>query len=79
MPAVSKEQQQFMGAELTRKRAGKKTKTKMTEKQLEEFAGTKQKGLPKRAKKGKGHWEGVTEGQSAGGSKTLLSKEEMLG
>jgi hypothetical protein len=27
-----------LGAELARKRAGKKTKTKMTEEQLEEFA-----------------------------------------
>lgn len=51
MPAKSKKQQQFMGAELRRKRAGKKTRTKMTEKQLEEFAGTKHKGLPKRKKK----------------------------
>ena len=51
MPARSKKQQQFMGAELARKRAGKKTKTKMTEAQLEEFAGTKHKGLPKRKKK----------------------------
>lgn len=51
MPAVSKKQQRFMGAELARKRAGKKTKTRMTEKQLEEFAHTKRKGLPTRNKK----------------------------
>ena len=51
MPAVSKKQQKFMGAELARKRAGKKTRTKMTEAQLEEFAGTKRKGLPKKKKK----------------------------
>jgi len=51
MPAKSKKQQQFMGAELARKRAGKETKTKMTERQLEEYAGTKRKGLPKRVKK----------------------------
>ena len=50
MPAVSKKQQQFMGAELARKRAGKKTRTKMTEKQLEEFAHTKRKGLLKKKK-----------------------------
>jgi len=50
MPAKSKKQQQFMGAELARKRAGKATKTKMTEKQLEEYASTKHKGLPKRKK-----------------------------
>lgn len=46
MPAVSKKQQKFMGAELRRKRAGKKTVTKMSAQQLEEFAGTKRKGLP---------------------------------
>lgn len=49
MPAVSKKQQMFMGAELRRKRAGKKTKTKMTEQQIEEFAATKRKNLPTRA------------------------------
>lgn len=48
MPAVSKKQQRFMGAELRRKRAGKKTKTKMTEAQLKEFAETKRKKLPKK-------------------------------
>lgn len=41
----------FMGAELSRKRAGKKTKTKMSAKQLEEYASTPRGGLPKRAKK----------------------------
>lgn len=46
MPAVSKKQQMFFGAELARKRAGKKTKTKMTEQQIKEFAETKRKGLP---------------------------------
>lgn len=40
----------FMALELKRKRAGKKTKTKMTEKQLREFAKTKRKGLPARKK-----------------------------
>ena len=53
MPSVSKKQQRFMGAELSRKREGKKTKTGMSEKQLTEFAGTKRKGLPKRVKKKK--------------------------
>ena len=48
MPAKSKAQQRFMGAELKRKRAGKKTKTKMAIKQLKEFAHTKWKGLPKK-------------------------------
>lgn len=50
MPAVSKKQQQMMGAELARKRAGKKGKTDMSEEQLEEFAATKHAGLPKKAK-----------------------------
>ena len=53
MPAVSKKQQEFMGAELARKRAGKKTRTKMTEKQLEEFASTKRSKLPAKKKKKK--------------------------
>jgi hypothetical protein len=47
MPAVSKAQQMFFGAELARKRAGKKTK--MSKQQLEEFAGTERKNLPTRA------------------------------
>jgi hypothetical protein len=38
MPAKSEKQRKFMGAELARKRAGKKTQTGMSEKQLEEFA-----------------------------------------
>ena len=50
MPAVTERQRRFMGSELARKRAGKKTKTKMTEKQLEEFAGTKKKKLQKKRK-----------------------------
>lgn len=38
MPAVSEKQRRFMGAELARKRAGKKTKTGMSEGQLEDYA-----------------------------------------
>jgi hypothetical protein len=38
MPAKTEKQRKFMGAELERKREGKKTKTGMTEKQLEDFA-----------------------------------------
>lgn len=38
MPAKSEKQRRFMGAELARKRAGKKTKTGMSTKQLREFA-----------------------------------------
>lgn len=50
MPALTERQRRFMGAELARKRAGKKTKTKMTEKQLREFAATKKKKLRKKKK-----------------------------
>lgn len=46
MPAKSKAQQGFFGAELARKRAGKHTETGMSEEKLREFAGTKTKGLP---------------------------------
>lgn len=38
MPAKSDKQRKFMGAELGRKRAGKKTKTGMSEEQLEDYA-----------------------------------------
>ena len=51
MPAVSKKQQQFAAMELKRKREGKKTKTHMTEAQLEEYASTPRKSLPAKAKK----------------------------
>ena len=51
MPAKSKAQQALMGADLARARAGKKTKTGMSAKQLAEFAATPKKGLP--ARKGK--------------------------
>jgi len=51
MPSVSQDQQQFMGAELARKRKGLPTKTNMTEDQLRDFAATKRKGLPKKVVK----------------------------
>jgi len=38
MPSVSERQRRFMGAELARKRAGKKTKTGMSESQLKDFS-----------------------------------------
>lgn len=38
MPARTEKQRRFMGAELARKRAGKKTRTGMSEKQLRKFA-----------------------------------------
>lgn len=50
MPAKSKAQQQLMGADLARARAGKKTRTGMSADQLEDFAATKTKGLPQRVK-----------------------------
>jgi hypothetical protein len=50
MPSKSKAQQEMMGADLARARAGKKTRTNMSGKQLEEFASTKRKGLPQRVK-----------------------------
>ena len=37
MPAKTERQRKFMGAELTRKRRGKKTRTGMTVKQLREY------------------------------------------
>jgi hypothetical protein len=49
MPAKSARQRRFMGAELSRKRAGEKTRTGMSESQLEDFAKKpKRKKLPKR-------------------------------
>jgi len=50
MPATSKAQQRFMGAELGRLRAGKETKTGMSEESLRDFAKTPRKGLPRYAK-----------------------------
>jgi hypothetical protein len=44
MPAKTEKQRKFMGAELERKRAGKKTRTGMSEKQLKDFASKKKKG-----------------------------------
>jgi hypothetical protein len=54
MPARSKAQQRMMGAELARKRAGKKTRTGMTLKQLRKMARKpKGKRLPARVRKKK--------------------------
>jgi len=44
MPATSEAQRRFMGAELARLRAGKKTQTGMSEAQLRDFARKKRKG-----------------------------------
>lgn len=43
MPAKSEKQRRFMGAELARKRAGKKTRTGMKTKQLKDFASKKKR------------------------------------
>lgn len=43
MPAKTEKQRKFMGSELARKRAGKKTRTGMSESQLEDFARKKKK------------------------------------
>ena len=43
MPAKTEKQRKFMGAELERKREGKKTKTDMTEKELKKFASKSKK------------------------------------
>lgn len=38
MPSTTEKQRRFMGAELARKRKGKKTRTGMSERQLRDFA-----------------------------------------
>lgn len=40
-----------MGSDLARAKAGEATRTGMSKAQLEEYAGTSEKGLPMRAKK----------------------------
>ena len=53
MPAKSISQQQWAGAELARRRAGKKKKADISTEALEEFAATKHADLPKKVKKAK--------------------------
>ncbi len=48
MPATSERQRRMMGAELGRKRAGKKTRTGMSEKQLRDYASRPKKRSRKR-------------------------------
>jgi hypothetical protein len=48
MPARTEKQRKFMGAELARKRAGKKTQTGMSESELEKMA-SKPKGSKKKS------------------------------
>lgn len=52
MPASSEKQRRFMGAELGRKRAGKATKTRMDEDQLEDFARKPVRGKKRSGMKG---------------------------
>lgn len=54
MPAKTKRQQRFMGADLQRAREGKKTRTGMSEAQLEEMA-RKPKGKTRGKKGAKEH------------------------
>jgi len=55
MPAKSKVQAGLMGADLARARAGKKTRTGMSQAQLKEYASTPRKGLPARKGPAKTH------------------------
>jgi hypothetical protein len=48
MPARTEKQRKFMGAELARKRAGKKTQTGMSEAELEKMA-SKPRGSKKKS------------------------------
>jgi hypothetical protein len=50
MPSVSERQRRYMGAELARKRAGKKTHTGMSEQQLREYASKPVQKISKRPK-----------------------------
>lgn len=51
MPARTRKQQRFMGAELRRARSGKKTKTGMSASHLRKFARKPKGGYRKRKKK----------------------------
>lgn len=53
MPSVSRKQRRFFGAELGRKKKGEATETGMSKSQLEDFASTKEAGLPLKVKKKK--------------------------
>lgn len=48
MPSASERQRKFMGMELGKLRAGKKTQTGMSEKQLSDFARKRKGGVLKR-------------------------------
>ena len=50
MPAKSKAQQRFFGAELARRRAGEETQTDLSEAKLEEMASKPKKPVPAKVK-----------------------------
>ena len=58
MPASSRAQKAFMGAELGRAEAGEETETGMSTEQLKDFTRGSAKGLPRRAKKRHGKRRG---------------------
>ena len=76
MPAKSKKQQAFMGAELAKKRAGQPTQTDMGAPQLEEFAATKTKGLPEKVGKPKPKGRQGKPGQKAKFMTTTVNKKK---
>lgn len=51
MPAKSEKQRKMMGADLARKRAGEKTRTGMSENQLEDYAHKPKGGYSKTKKR----------------------------
>ena len=53
MPAVSRKQQRFFGAELSRARSGKKTRTGLGASKLREMARKPKGGFRKRKRKGR--------------------------
>ena len=74
-PAESPKQQRFMGMDLARARAGKKTKTGMSSSQLEDFA-KKPKGGYKKRKKLPTHGSGEL---TPLGSRTLAGYQDRWG
>lgn len=75
MPATSVAQQHYMGMELNKMRHGQKTDVHMSEKQLRDYAGTKTKGLPMKAKAKSKKLKGAAGGialQSSGGTPDIV-------
>jgi hypothetical protein len=78
MPAKSERQRRFFGAELSRKRAGKKTKTGMTESQLEDYASTPKAKIPEVKQKPHGSGEFTAEDIRRGYKKGARVTEDDL-